>query len=90
MAKKLSGGHGASGCSGAAVAETRSAPRKIKTASGGLKRSRQGVNANGAHYVEILDGILYAERKQVKEFKAALKELCERFDYKFVPTDEFM
>jgi len=64
--------------------------RKIKASSGGLKRSPAGVNANGEHYVEILDGILYVENKQVKAFKAKLKALCNRFDYKFVPTDELL
>jgi hypothetical protein len=58
-----------------------------RSSSGGLKRSPTGVNANGAHYVEILDGVLYVERAQVEEFKSRLKELCGRFDYKFVPFD---
>jgi hypothetical protein len=52
------------------------------------KASSGGLNANGGHYREILDGILYVERAQAREFKAALKELCKQFDYKFVPTDE--
>jgi hypothetical protein len=60
---------------------------KRRSNSGGLKRSPLGVNANGRHYVEILDGMLYVDHSQVKEFKTALKELCERFDYKFVPYD---
>lgn len=68
--------------------------KKIRASSGGLKRSRQGVNANsqktGLSYVEILDGILYVEAKQVPKFKAGLKALCKKFDYKFVPIDEFM
>lgn len=62
--------------------------RKRRASSGGLKRSPAGVNKDGAHYVEITDGILYVEHAQVGEFKAALKELCSRFDYKFVPSDE--
>lgn len=62
---------------------------KRRSNSGGLKRSPLGVNANGGHYVEILDGMLYVDHSQVKEFKAALKELCEQFDYKFVPYDAY-
>lgn len=69
-----------------------SKPRIRRAASGGLKRSNPGVNRDsrerGTHYVIILDGELYVDHKQVKAFKAALKELCKGFDYKFVPYDK--
>jgi hypothetical protein len=62
-----------------------------KVASGGLKVSPPHVNAHGANpgkvYVEILDGILYVEHRQVRQFKAALKELCRQYDYKFVEAE---
>ena len=50
--------------------------KKPEVASGGLKCSLPHVNApgknpKGVHYVEILDGILYVEHKQVREFKKA-------------------
>ncbi len=65
----------------------------IRAASAGLKRSKCGVNKNsektGLTYVTMLDGILYIERRQTQRFRNELKSLCDRFDYKFVPADQF-
>lgn len=68
--------------------------RRSRASSGGLKRSAAGVNGEeskkaGTTYVEVLDGVLYVERRGVAEFKRRLKELCSQFDYRFVPADEF-
>lgn len=62
-------------------------PDNPRASSAGLKRSGLGVNANGGHFREVLDGILYVDADSYQQFKAELKELCNRFDYRFVPFD---
>jgi len=65
-----------------------SAPAKpVRASSGGLKRSKPGVNENGGRYREVLDGVLYVDRRQFADFKRRLKALCKEFDYRFVPFD---
>jgi hypothetical protein len=69
--------------------------KRARASSAGLKRSpagvnRPGLNPKGVSFVEVLDGLLYVEHLEERDFKRELKALCKRFNYRFVPSDEFM
>jgi hypothetical protein len=68
--------------------ESPDADPQPRASSGGLKRSKPGVNENGGNYREVLDGVLYVDKRQFAFFKRELKKLCAQFDYRFVPLDQ--